>query len=91
MNKELEKDFEVLEKDLDTNSGEAEKDLNHILKLKCNYYVYRTEREKYKMPISQKCFKCNKNFKDNDKLYQIEYENGSKSKIMCEKCISKQS
>lgn len=80
MNKELEKDFEVLEKDFD-----------HILKLKCNYYVYKTEREKYKMPISKKCFKCNKDFKDNDKLYQIEYENGSKSKIMCEKCISKQS
>ena len=37
MNKELEKDFEVLEKDLDTNSGEAEKDLDHILKLKCNF------------------------------------------------------
>ena len=83
MNKQLEKDF-------NTNLEEAEKDFGRIIKLKCNYYVYRTEREKYKMPISKKCFKCNKNFKDNDKLYQIEYENGSKSKIMCEKCISKQ-
>ena len=44
MNKELEKDFEVLEKDLDTNSGEADKELDQILKLKCNYYQYRTER-----------------------------------------------
>ena len=45
---------EILEKD----SKALEKDLANITKLKCDYEVYKKERQKYKMPIIEKCEKC---------------------------------
>lgn len=86
-----EKDFEVKEKDL--KQKESEKDLQEkvftdVKKLKCDYAIYKRERRNYKMPIIEKCQKCNKKFNENDELYIAYAVNNDikESCIICSKC-----
>ncbi len=97
MNKKtVEKDLK--EKDLNTEisevmekvfkEGAMEKVFTNITKLKCNYTTYKEEREKYGMPIVNKCAKCETNFKNGDELYSayIENQDTRENYIICEKC-----
>lgn len=60
-------------------------------KLKCNFEVYKRERTKLKMNITEKCTKCGKNFKDNDELYSAYKENDKTGKkyLICKNCTKK--
>ena len=59
-----------------------------IKKLKCDYTVYKRERTNLKMPVTEKCQKCSKKFKDSDELYTgyTEKDNIRKSYLICKKC-----
>lgn len=57
-------------------------------KLKCNFEVYKRERIKLKMNITEKCTKCGKKFKDSDELYSAYKENDKTGKkhLICKNC-----
>ncbi len=59
-----------------------------IKKLKCDYTVYKRERTNLKMPVTIKCQKCGKQFKDGDELYTAYTEKGNikQSYLICENC-----
>jgi len=65
-----------------------EKVFTNIKKLKCDYKVYKRERERYNMPVEEKCAICEKKFKEEDKLYiAYKIEDGIKENcIICGKC-----
>lgn len=60
-------------------------------KLKCNFEVYKRERTKLKMNITENCSKCHKKFKNNDELYLANKENEKTGKkyLICKKCAKK--
>ncbi len=98
--KEMEKDLEVKEKDLqekeintvvemfrtEARKGAVlpEKDFTNIKKLKCDYTVYKRERTNCNMPVQTECSRCGKKFEEGDELY-IANSNG-KDCIICSKC-----
>lgn len=85
----LEKDLEVMEKDLmEKDSETLEKDLANITKLKCDYEVYKKERQKYKMPIIEKCEKCQTKFEKNDIIFYAYSIKKGKNIIICQKCAN---
>lgn len=59
-----------------------------IKKLKCDYTIYKREREKLKMKVIEKCSKCGKKFKDGDELYIGHTKKGNieQNLIICKKC-----
>lgn len=59
-----------------------------IKKLKCDYTIYKREREKLKMKVIEKCSKCGKKFKDGDELYIGYTKKGNieQNFIICKKC-----
>ena len=59
-----------------------------IKKLKCDYTVYKRERTNLKMPVVEKCQKCEKKFKDGDELYTgyIENDETKQNYLICRKC-----
>lgn len=59
-----------------------------IKKLKCDYTIYKREREKLKMKVIEKCSKCGKKFKDGDELYIGHTKKGDieQNLIICKKC-----
>lgn len=59
-----------------------------IKKLKCDYTIYKKEREKLKMKVIEKCSKCGKKFKDGDELYIGHTKKGNieQNLIICKKC-----
>lgn len=61
----------------------------NVTKLKCNYTTYKNERTKLKMPVTTKCQKCGKAFKDGDELYSA-YKKNDKTEqnyLICKNCI----
>ena len=60
----------------------------NIVKLKCNYTIYKRERTKLKMPVIEKCQICSKKFENGDELYTAytEKENIRQSYLICSKC-----
>ena len=86
--KKLEKDLK--EKDLNTEISEVmEKVFTNVTKLKCNFEVYKNQRTAHNMPITEKCQKCGKKFKENDELYQATEETKKENYIICNKCANK--
>jgi hypothetical protein len=80
--KVLEKSVEVMEKDL--------KNYDKIKELKCDYEIFKTEREKAKMYVSEKCEICQKNFKKKDNIY-VAWGKELKEIFICKKCaVNKQ-
>lgn len=60
----------------------------NITKLKCNYTIYKNERTKLKMPVIEKCQKCDKSFKEGDELYsayKIDHDI-KQNYLICSKC-----
>ncbi len=63
----------------------------NITKLKCDYTVYKREREALKMHVIDKCQNCNKKFKEGDFLYSayVEDKDTKQNYIICKKCAKK--
>lgn len=86
--KKLEKDLK--EKDLNTEISEVmEKVFTNVTKLKCSFGVYKNQRTKHNMPITEKCQKCGKRFIENDELYQSTEEKTKENYIICNNCANK--
>lgn len=95
--KKLEKDLK--EKDLNTEfsevmekvfeEGALEKVFTNVTKLKCSFGVYKNQRTKHNMPITEKCQKCGKRFIKNDELYQSTEEKTKENYIICNNCANK--
>lgn len=95
--KKAEKDLK--EKDLNTEisevmekvfeEGALEKVFTNATKLKCNFEVYKNQRTAHNMPITEKCQKCGKKFKENDELYQANEEKTKNNYIICKGCANK--
>lgn len=80
--KVLEKSVEIMEKDL--------KKYDKIKELKCDYEIFKTEREKAKMYVPEKCEICQKNFKKKDNIY-VAWGKELKEIFICKKCaVNKQ-
>jgi len=75
--KVLENSVEVKEKDL--------KKYDKIKKLKCDYTIFKTERNKSKMYVPEKCELCNKDFKEDDNIY-VAWGKEMKEIFICKEC-----
>ena len=79
-----------LEKDLNTEISEVmEKVFTNVTKLKCSFGVYKEQRTHHNMPITKKCQKCGKKFKENDELYQAIGQKTKETYIICNECVNK--
>lgn len=63
----------------------------NITKLKCDYTVYKKEREVLKMHVIDRCQNCGKKFKEGDFLYSayVEDKDTKQNYIICKKCAKK--
>lgn len=91
----IEKDNARAEEDLKENEnmpdtkgktqGEDKQTFDKIKKLKCNYEIFRTERNKAKMRVPEKCEICQNTFKDNDTIY-VALGKKLNQIFICEEC-----
>lgn len=86
------KEAEEMPEEVQTVAEEVEQKnepkFTDIKKLKCDYTIYKREREKLKMKVIEKCSKCGKKFKDGDELYIGHTKKGNieQNLIICKKC-----
>ena len=86
---------EEVQEEVQEVAGEAEQENKEKFinteKLKCNFEVYKRERTKLKMNITENCTKCHKKFKNDDELYSAYKENDKTDKryLICKKCAKK--
>ena len=67
---EKREEIKELEKDLETSVEVSEKILiEKVKKLKCDFKTFKTERDKAKMRVPDKCEICGKSFKESDDMY----------------------
>lgn len=78
---------EVMEKVFE--EGALEKVFTNVTKLKCSFGVYKEQRTHHNMPITKKCQKCGKKFKENDELYQAIGQKTKETYIICNECVNK--
>lgn len=77
------------EKVLGTSVEVSEKVLlEKVKKLKCDFKTFKTEREKAKMRVPDKCEICGKSFKENDDVY-VAWGKDLKEIFICKECSEK--
>ena len=77
-------------KEVKTEVEEAEKVLiEKVKKLRCNFKTFKTERDKAKMRVPDKCEICGKNFEDNDDMY-VAWDKEMKEMFTCKDCTEKE-
>jgi len=76
---------EDLKVDKKTTENNETKQAEQIKKLKCNYEVFKTERNKSKMRAPENCDICKKKFKDNAPIY-VALDKKLSQIFICEKC-----
>ena len=77
------------EKDLEVSVETSEKVLpEKVKKLKCDFKIFKTERDKAEMRVSDKCEICGKSFEEHDNIY-VAWGKDLKEIFICEKCEEK--
>ena len=71
-----------IEKDL------TEKDYSNVKKLKCDYDMFKRERNKCKMRVPEKCEICKKKFEKKDSIY-VAFGKSLNQIFICEICATK--
>ena len=87
-----EKEFEEMQAVAEEVEQRSKRNFTNITKLKCDYTVYKREREVLKMHVIDKCQNCNRKFKEGDFLYSayVENKDTKQNYIICKKCARKQ-
>ena len=62
--------------------------LEKVKKLKCDFKTFKTERDKAKMRVPDKCEICGKSFKENDDVY-VAWGKDLKEIFICKECAEK--
>ena len=85
VSEEVPEEVQAVDEEVEQKSNQKFTD---IKKLKCDYTIYKREREKLKMKVIEKCSKCGKKFKDGDELYIGHTKKGNieQNLIICKKC-----
>lgn len=77
------------EKDLEVSVEASEKvSLEKVKKLRCDFKTFKTERDKAKMRVPNKCELCGKSFKENDDIY-VAWGKDLKEIFICKDCAEK--
>lgn len=77
-------------KEVKTEVVEVEKvSIEKVKKLKCNFKTFKTERDKAKMRVSDKCEICGKSFEGNDDMY-VAWDKEMKEIFICKACAEKE-
>lgn len=77
------------EKDLEAPAEASEKVLpEKVKKLKCDFKTFKTERDKAKMRVPNKCELCGKSFKESDDMY-VAWGKNLKEIFICKDCAEK--
>ena len=78
------------EKVLGTSVEKSEKvSIKKVKKLKCDFKTFKTERDKAKMRVPDKCEICGKSFKENDDMY-VAWDKEMKEIFICKGCAEKE-
>ena len=78
------------EKVLETSVEVSEKVLlEKVKKLKCDFKTFKTERDKAKMRVPDKCEICGKSFKEKDDIY-VAWGKDLKEIFICKECSEKE-
>lgn len=79
-----------VEKVLKTSVEKSEKvSIKKVKKLKCDFKTFKTERDKAKMRVPDKCEICGKSFKENDDVY-VAWGKDLKEIFICKDCAEKE-
>lgn len=76
---------EDLEVDQKTTENSETREVEQIKKLKCNYEIFKNERNKSKMRVPEHCEICKNKFKDNAPIY-VALDKKLNQIFVCEKC-----
>lgn len=63
--------------------------LEKVKKLRCDFKTFKTERDKAKMRVPNKCELCGKSFKENDDIY-VAWGKDLKEIFICKDCAEKE-
>ena len=79
-----------VEKVLKTSVEESEKvSIEKVKKLKCNFKTFKTERDKAKMRVPEKCEICGRSFQEDDNMY-VAWGKDLKEIFICKECAEKE-
>lgn len=79
-----------MEKDLENSVEKTEKVLlEKVKKLKCDYKIFKSERNKAKMHVPEKCEICGKSFEEKDDIY-VAWGKDLKEIFICKECAEKE-
>ena len=88
--REVKGEVAEVEKVLEAPAKETEKvSLEKVKKLKCDFKTFKTERDKAKMRVSDKCEICGKSFEENDDMY-VAWDKKMKEIFICKDCAEKE-